>query len=463
MKPLSHPVYTLLILISCGVLQTSPIHGQYLGGDGRGDMMNSLNGIVASKRILWTGLIDTSWSLAGNWYPQSVPLPTDSIAIERNGNGIEPYLDQHRSLHSIDFNDANKKVHTGLYNLTITNRLIDPNERNYIRTKNTGRLFLPLEEGEEKLFPCGNSRYNPVSIKNRTGQFDYYSARVGDTVYADGFYSGSIFTPHIRRTWYISNTAGTANVGQGVDLRFQWNNGEESGVVSSPYLYHYNGNGWENPPASQSTPWIDVSDSSTAFHFEGYKKSFSAFMLREGNNPLPVTLSHWQADCGEEQLVELTWITSSEINNDFFSVERSEDGTGFEPIAYLCGAGNSNQEISYFFKDSTSGGGAFYYRLRQTDYDNGTRVYRMIYISCGTHSGESFKVYPNPTPDQIHISGIQEKTTLLIQNIIGSPVKKVEVTPQSPTTYLKELGAGLYYLKISNQQKTETQKVIVQP
>lgn len=463
MKPLFHPTVTLLLLISGGVLLSSPSRAQYAGGDGRGDIMSSLNGITASRRILWTGQVNTNWNVPGNWYPTAVPTVTDSIAIEQNGNGVEPYLDQSRNIHSIDFNAAGKKVRTGSYNLTITDRLINPDQFNYVRTDSSGRLIQFIQNNQEITYPCGKSSYNPVSIRNRTNINDWFSARVEDTVYANGYTTGSIIGPHVRRTWYISNSPATANLGQGVDLHLQWNEPEELGPITAPLLYHYNGSGWENPVSAQPTPWIEILDSTRIYHFEGYKKSFSAFMLKDGNNPLPVTLSRWEADCGEEQLVELTWITSAEINNDFFSIERSEDGKDFEAIAHLCGAGNSNQEISYFYTDSSSGGGSFYYRLRQTDFDNGTKVYRMIYISCGSNSDGLFFVYPNPTDDQIHIRGIQEKTTLLIQSLNGAELKKEEISPESPTTRLKQLGAGLYFLKIRSGSETQTQKIFVKP
>lgn len=463
MKPLFHPIATLLLLFSSGVLLPFPSRAQYVGGDGRGDIMSGLNGIIPSSRILWTGQINTDWNLSGNWYPTAVPTATDSIAIEQNGNGVEPYLDQSRSIHSIDFNAAGKKVRTGNYNLTVTDRLINADRFNYVRTDSVGRLIQFIRNEQEIPYPCGRSSYNPASIQNRTGINDWFSVRVQDTVFANGYSIGSIIGPHVRRTWYISNSPATANLAQGVNLRLQWNATDELGQINSPLLYHYNGSGWENPLLSSSTPWLEIQDSTRIYHFEGYKRSFSAFMLKDGNNPLPVTLAHWEADCGEKQQVELTWITSSEINNDFFSIERSEDGKDFEAIAYLCGAGNSNQEISYFYTDSTSGGGSFYYRLRQTDFDNGTKVYRMIYISCGENTGGPFIVYPNPTEDQIHIRGIQEKTTLLIQNLNGVNVKTEEVNPDNPSTHLKKLGAGLYFLKIRNGNETQTQKVFVKP
>ena len=39
----------------------------------------------------------------------------------------------------------------------------------------------------------------------------------------------------------------------------------------------------------------------------------------------------------------LEWVTATEINNDYFSLERSRDGLEFSAIARVDGAGNSSQ------------------------------------------------------------------------------------------------------------------------
>ena len=61
---------------------------------------------------------------------------------------------------------------------------------------------------------------------------------------------------------------------------------------------------------------------------------------------LPVELVDFQAETRGEEVV-LTWATASEINNDYFTVERSSDGVSFEPIAEIKGAGNSNVCLLY--------------------------------------------------------------------------------------------------------------------
>jgi len=66
---------------------------------------------------------------------------------------------------------------------------------------------------------------------------------------------------------------------------------------------------------------------------------------------------------------DIEWITTSEINNDYFILERSNDGENWEKIYFIHGAGNSNQNIKYDFKDYNFKNDINYYRLTQFDFD----------------------------------------------------------------------------------------------
>lgn len=70
----------------------------------------------------------------------------------------------------------------------------------------------------------------------------------------------------------------------------------------------------------------------------------------------------------------LKWFCVTELNNEFFIVERSIDGVEFIVIAKLDGAGNSSAPTSYYFNDNTFDNTLNYYRLKQVDF-NGTFIY----------------------------------------------------------------------------------------
>ena len=69
------------------------------------------------------------------------------------------------------------------------------------------------------------------------------------------------------------------------------------------------------------------------------------------------------------QQVDCIWATAIEVNNDYFTIERSQDASNFAPIGDVDGAGNSNLVLNYLFTDYNPHSGINYYRLRQTDFD----------------------------------------------------------------------------------------------
>lgn len=91
-----------------------------------------------------------------------------------------------------------------------------------------------------------------------------------------------------------------------------------------------------------------------------------------GSTPLPVELLQFGAST-ESENVHLKWSTASELNNDYFEIEKSMEGIVFESIGKVKGAGTSQHIIQYSFIDALSFP-ISYYRLKQVDFD-GTFTY----------------------------------------------------------------------------------------
>ena len=84
---------------------------------------------------------------------------------------------------------------------------------------------------------------------------------------------------------------------------------------------------------------------------------------------LPVELLYFNGQMQEKE-VHLEWVTETEINNDFFTIERSENGINFSPISEIPGSGNSNSSRYYSTIDySPPTKNTIYYRLKQTDFN----------------------------------------------------------------------------------------------
>ncbi len=115
-----------------------------------------------------------------------------------------------------------------------------------------------------------------------------------------------------------------------------------------------------------------------------------------GNLIVPIELNEFAAICQNDKTI-LRWSTASELNNNYFTIERSYNGLNFEPIATINGAGTSNQPNFYSFEDDLHSF-TTYYRLLQTDYDGTTKISSLISVTCG-----------NQTEYQLMLAIIQKK------------------------------------------------------
>ncbi|MBI2268820.1 MAG: hypothetical protein HYU69_00520 [Bacteroidetes bacterium] len=98
--------------------------------------------------------------------------------------------------------------------------------------------------------------------------------------------------------------------------------------------------------------------------------SFSPFALASISqvNWLPIELLGFTA-VSEKSFVKLNWSTATETNNDYFTVERSGNGSNYDLVQTIKGAGNNTTKLEYELIDSKPLKGINYYRLKQTDYD----------------------------------------------------------------------------------------------
>lgn len=119
---------------------------------------------------------------------------------------------------------------------------------------------------------------------------------------------------------------------------------------------------------------------------------FSTFTGKTGIISLPVELTYFGGSIVND-MIKLEWITSSEINNDYFIIEESSDGINFSEIGQVNGVGNSIEINNYNYSYLSSGNLAFY-RLKQVDFD-GTYDYSAIIKIEQAKSSEPI-IFPNP-------------------------------------------------------------------
>ncbi len=148
--------------------------------------------------------------------------------------------------------------------------------------------------------------------------------------------------------------------------------------------------------------------------------------------------------------VQLSWITVSEVNNDGFEVQKSSsiDLGKWSKIGWVKGHGNSNQLEKYYFTDNAPHHGLNYYRLKQIDNDL-SFSYSSIKSIEYKEKLASLEVYPNPAQNIISFQN-QEYNKYKIINIQGQILQIGEV-PISRTIDVFTLPKGLYFLELTNR------------
>lgn len=177
--------------------------------------------------------------------------------------------------------------------------------------------------------------------------------------------------------------------------------------------------------------------------------SFSEFVIGEGNTQLPIELLSFDAKL-DDKVVDITWVTASEINNDYFTVEKSADGKQFEEVAKVNGAGNSTSLLNYNASDLHPLQGISYYRLKQTDYDGKYSYSKMLAVN--NKNSLSAVVFPNPASNlfYVNIAGkAEEEVLIVVRDILGKEYcsKKVILSPKQNIIAIdvsQQLAAGIY-------------------
>lgn len=174
---------------------------------------------------------------------------------------------------------------------------------------------------------------------------------------------------------------------------------------------------------------------------------------------LPVTLLSFNAKAVEkegEYGVVLSWRTSSEINNDYFTVERSKDGVEFEELFNMPGAGNSNDINNYVSVDEDPFKGVSYYRLKQTDFDGKVEYFDMVAVDISNIT--NLKLYPNPVNSFLTLSleSKLENSTIKLSvyntqgRLILNQSNSLDKGMNNIQLNMEKYAQGMYFISIEN-------------
>jgi hypothetical protein len=242
---------------------------------------------------------------------------------------------------------------------------------------------------------------------------------------------------HEQEYWKVLSP-GTGNNETGVGLTY----GEDTYIdethpdfINSIGVAWYDTNLWQPAAAASSysfnvTLENNVVESTLLIDFLA-KNSERYFTLASKNPlmPLPVELLSFKAET-KPGFIELTWVTATEINNDFFTIEKSTDGLHFSTLGHVVSIaenGNSNRVLSYNFDDLSPQNGKNYYRLKQTDKDGTEEYHETIVVNYHEPRNINLVLFPNPNTGnsfRIAASGVNpnEALNLDLYDIYGRQV-----------------------------------------
>jgi hypothetical protein len=233
-------------------------------------------------------------------------------------------------------------------------------------------------------------------------------------------------------------------------------------LVSNFVFYGGNADGHSEASLTQSTCPPLVSD---FVFYGGNADGFSYFVLEQtlcpSLTPLPVELLSFTAE-RNDLAVDVKWQTASEINNDYFTVERSRDVMNFTTLVIVKGSGNSTSLKKYTARDDSPYPGTSYYRLKQTDFDGGFKYSKVVAVNFRKDEMLSgLKIYPNPVTSALSIEMLDNKEPVNFEiiNATGSIVYKGSVN-QKTSVQVAGFPSGTYVIKIATKNGYEFRKFV---
>jgi hypothetical protein len=180
---------------------------------------------------------------------------------------------------------------------------------------------------------------------------------------------------------------------------------------------------------------------------------------------LPIELLEFKGRRFTDHSSLLEWSTASETNNDFFTLERSQNMFQFEEIVTVDGAGTSNSVNNYSFIDDDPFAGISYYRLKQTDYDGKFAYSEIISITNENEAELSFDAYFLNDEFILSFNNDDNKPlSLSLLDISGRVLAASELSANGERTSLKPLSplpCGIYLLRVICENKVLTKKISV--
>lgn len=352
---------------------------------------------------------------------------------------------------------------SGIILSSLNNEVIFLDNATHTGAKSTSHVNGPvIKIGNDAFtFPTGDGTYYaPIEITAPSNVNDQFTATYFKNPYSNISSLGTGLD-HVSswEYWILDRNSGSSNV----NVRLYYNSGR-SGTVNQQTdlrVARFDGSQWVNHgnggTSGSNSDGNVISSSSIS--------SFSPFTLGSSStlNPLPVSLLNFNAIPVNNE-VKVSWTTTSEINNDYFNVEKSLDGKNWTSIGRVEGAENSNILNNYLLVDVNPVIGIQYYRLKQVDLNGEFKYSSMIPVKFANDKVETVSIYPNPASSNISINLFDNESndaSITVCNAIGQVVYNAnDINGSTIQIDINNFANGIYNIQIKQNGVVSTYKLL---
>ena len=423
----------------------------------------------------------------------------DAYSLTLNGNAAQTIYPAGYNLSNIIINNTNGVTISGDDlkiddNLTLTDGILNTGENKVIISNTNANS---ISGGSTTSYINGNLRR---FISTNT---DTYEFPIGNGTGTGNYHKVDLINGSLVGVSYIDVSVGDMPVGSYANLNAyqmtsplievfdkQWQltpNSQPTGGTYGVNLYLNGVSGGFMQDDNftiikrddNSTTWADwdTYESSTSIPNEGQpgrtlssgygqKSGFTSFSLfgfgGTGGSALPIDLISFTGELVSGN-VELEWVVASQINNEYFKIEKSLNCEQWEEVSRIPGAGNSNTQMNYKIYDEKPYNGISYYRLSQTDYDGKSETFNPISIIYDKPI--KLSINPNPVKEELHLyleETLRGVTNLTIFNTKGQKVYNKSFIGDYKVLHLNvdRYKKGYYLLEVDHNQRKGTLKFI---
>ncbi len=156
---------------------------------------------------------------------------------------------------------------------------------------------------------------------------------------------------------------------------------------------------------------------------------------------------------------QLNWSVLSEQENEYFLLERSEDGIHFSELAKIPAGGTHSEQRAYSYTDGQLNSNEYYYRLKWVSYQGISESAKNIVYLQQERSAE-ISVYPNPVTDILNIDFNAESASVKLYNYLGQVIYNAEDITSVHQLDTSDFPSGIYFIELNIKGKSYIQKLL---